>query len=144
MRQLENCDFKLTDDVDHAATNDGPLATDHVRDVTSNDSTNEGTGGQDRGNQRGVAGGEGITLHEWASIDFRDEERRVEDTVDVTGVVTEEDTSERGKGAKEVGLPCDRRLDAVDIGGSDEATSHDSGVWWGLAKGGGGDSSVDC
>ena len=35
--------------------------------------------------------------------------------------LTEEDTSERGKGAEEVGLPCNRTLSHVDIGSSLDA-----------------------
>lgn len=42
---------------------------------------------------------------------------------------TEEDTAEGGKGADEVGLPCDRSLDAIDIaGGSERAARHGCGV----------------
>ena len=45
-------------------------------------------------------------------------------TVDVTRVITEEDTSKRGKGAHEVGLQGDRRL---DDGGGPVHGRHDEG-----------------
>jgi len=44
-----------------------------------------------------------------------DEDLGAEDTVDVTGIVTEEDTTEGGEGAEEVGLPGDGGLDVLDI-----------------------------
>lgn len=53
-------------------------------------------------------------------IDARD--RRL--TVNVTRVITEEDTSKRGKGAHEVGLQGDRRL---DDGGGPVHGRHDEG-----------------
>lgn len=37
------------------------------------------------------------------------------DAVDVAGVIAEEDATERREGADQVGLPGDRRLDAVDV-----------------------------
>jgi hypothetical protein len=66
--------------------------------------------------------------------------------------LTEEDTTERGKGTEEVGLPCNRTLGHVDIGGSLDAlggglligqvivVAHDGGkvgglcAWGELAK----------
>jgi hypothetical protein len=69
-----------------------------------------------------------------STFDLLDEDRRAIDTIDITGVVTttklsatvlastgsqgfglQEDTTKRGEGTHEVGLPCDRRLNAVDI-----------------------------
>jgi hypothetical protein len=53
-------------------------------------------------------------------FETRSQARRRRLTVDVTGIVTEKDTSERGECTHEVGLQGDRRLDdgssAVDVG----------------------------
>ena len=49
------------------------------------------------------------------TLDESDEDAGAGDTVDVTGIVTEEDTTERGEGAHEVGLPGDGSLDALNI-----------------------------
>lgn len=54
-------------------------------------------------------------------MDDLNEDGRASHTVDVTRVITEEETSERGKGADEVGLPGDGSLDAIDVGGGGEA-----------------------
>ena len=57
------------------------------------------------------------------------------DTRDSTSVITEEDTTETGKGAKKIGLEGDRGFDQVDIGrgenGANSSTRHDYGM---LAK----------
>lgn len=42
-----------TDDVDDTAGDDGPFSTDHVRHITGDDGTEEGTGREDRDNERG-------------------------------------------------------------------------------------------
>ena len=45
-----------------------------------------------------------------------------------TRVITEEDTSEGGKGANQVGLPGDWSLNLIDIrGGSKHSTGHVGG-----------------
>ena len=49
-------------------------------------------------------------------------------TVDVTGIVTKEDTSKRGKGAHQVGLEGDRRLD--DGGGPVHGRHDERGLLW--------------
>lgn len=49
------------------------------------------------------------------AFDGIDKDLRAENAVDVTGVITEEDTTERREGADEVGLPCDGGFDAFDI-----------------------------
>merc|ERR1712023_152369 len=117
-----------TDDVDETSQNDRPLATNHVGEITSNESTKEGTSGKDRHNERGVAGADsasaigGIeTLGADGSLDLLDEKRRVEHTVNVTGIVSEEDTTERCESTKEVGLPGNGALSHVDISGSLDA-----------------------
>ena len=48
---------------------------------------------------------------------------KAEDTVDVSRVITEEDTTERGEGADEVRLPGHGSLDAIDIAGGRERSS---------------------
>lgn len=82
----------LTNDIDGAADDNGPLATNDVGDITSNKSTEESTSGQDRDNERGVAradgtAGGGDTIRADGALNLFDEERGVENTVDVTGVV---------------------------------------------------------
>lgn len=54
------------------------------------------------------------------SVDGMVEDGVAENTVDVTRVVTEEDTTEGGKGAKEVGLPGDGSLDVLNVLGRGE------------------------
>jgi hypothetical protein len=113
----------LTNDVDNATSDDGPLATNDVGGVTSDESTEESTGREDGGDERQVAaleGGSGCASGKLSgnvglTLDEGDEDAGASDTVDVTGIVTEEDTTERGEGAHEVGLPGDGSLDALDI-----------------------------
>jgi len=57
------------------------------------------------------------------TLDEGDEDAGSSDTVDVTGVVTEEDTTERGESAHQVGLPGDGSLDALNIVGCGETPS---------------------
>lgn len=104
-----------TNSVDKATDNDSPLATDAVGKITSDESTEEGTARENRDDERRVAFGESILA---LALDLFNEELGAVDTVDVTGIVTEEDTSERGEGAHEVGLPGDGSLDLLDILGS--------------------------
>jgi len=120
----------LTDNVDGAAKNDGPLATNDVGGVTSDESTEESTSGKNRSDEGQVATPEGNSLvvcekvlNVCLTLDESDEDAGTSDTVDVTGVVTEEDTTERGEGAHEVGLPGDGSLDALDIVGCSETPS---------------------
>jgi hypothetical protein len=105
-----------TDEVDQAAENDSPLAADPVGEIASNDGTEEGTTGENGGDERVVGGAEGIH----AGVDGLDEDGGRLDAVDVTGVVAEEDATEGGKGAHHVGLPVDGGLDELDVlGGVD-------------------------
>ena len=106
-----------TDSVDGAADNDGPLAADPVGEVTGDESTEESTARQD-GDDQGLvrtaeSGGTG-------TLDSGDENAGARDTIDVTGVITEEDTTKGGKGAHEIGLPSDGSLDVLDIDGGSE------------------------
>jgi len=114
-----------TDNVDSATNDDSPATTDGVGDITSDNSTEEGTGREDRSNERVVRTGESIVA---SALDELDEDRRTGDTVDVTRVVTEEDTTEGGKGADQIGLPGDWSLNLIDIrGGSKHSTRHVGG-----------------
>lgn len=56
-----------------------------------------------------------------AALDDVDEGLTGCHAVDVTRIVAEEDTTEGGKGADEVGFPGHWRLDAIDIAGGREA-----------------------
>lgn len=48
-------------------------------------------------------------------LDGVDEDSGPEDTVDITGVIAEEDTTKGREGADQVGLPGNWGLDALDI-----------------------------
>jgi hypothetical protein len=82
----------LTNNVNETADNDGPLAADDVGKVTSNKGTNESTGRQNRDNERGVATTDGASATrgvqavgaDTTALDLLDEERGVENTVNVT------------------------------------------------------------
>ena len=108
-----------TDHVDEAAENDSPLAADHVGKVTGDEGAKEGTAGQNGDDERLVRFRDGSGAGA-SAFDGIDEHLRAENTVDVTGVITEEDTTERGEGADQVGLPCDGGFDAFDILGVSE------------------------
>lgn len=115
---------KFTDEVDRAASDDGPLAADHVGDITGDDSTEEGTGRKDRDDERlGGTPERGCVR----SLDDLDEHWRASDTVDVPRIITEEDTTERRESADQVGLPGDWRLNAVDIGRRGERGARHGG-----------------
>lgn len=115
----------LTDDVDEAASDDSPLASDDVCDITSDDGAEEGAGGEDGGDERQVAAAKSFGT---GSFDEVDEDLRAGDTVDVTRVVSEEDTTERGESADEVGLEGDWRFNAVDVARGGEVAQSRHGV----------------
>jgi hypothetical protein len=112
-----------TDDVDDATDDDCIATTNEVGAVTSNECTEESAGGQDGDDERLVWTGEcgGI-----GTFDDMDEDWRASNTVDVTRIVTEEDTAKGREGANQVRLPRDRCLDVVDIvRDSQRGTRHD-------------------
>lgn len=113
-----------TSKVDHATSNNRPLATNVLGDVASNESSEEGTGREDGHDERLVLVGESIG---GGALDGVDEGGGALDTVDVARVVTEEETSHRGEGAHHVGLPGDRSLDALDVGGGVQTSRRDGG-----------------
>jgi hypothetical protein len=84
-----------TNDVDEAAQNDSPLATNHVGQITRDERTNESTSGQDGHDKRSVATSDSASaiwgveaLGTDGTLDLLDEEGRVEHTVDITGIIT--------------------------------------------------------
>ena len=95
-----------------AASDDSPFATNDVGDVTSDDRAEEGTAGEDRGDQRLVRRGESRGV---GTLDDVDEFGDAIDTVDVPRVIAEEDTAEGREGADEVGLPGDWSLNTVHV-----------------------------
>mgnify|MGYP006953142671 CR=1 FL=1 len=70
-----------TDDVDKAADDDSPATTDGVSDITSDDGAEEGTGGEDRSDERVVRTAESGCA---STLDELDEDGRTGNTVDVT------------------------------------------------------------
>ena len=83
---------------DTATSDDSRTTTHHIGEITSNEGTEEGTGGKDRDDEGGVRRRDGGSI---GTGDGSTEFRGGEDTVDVTRVVTEEDTTEGGEGAPE-------------------------------------------
>ena len=114
-----------TDSVDNTTVDDSPLAADEVCDITTSDGANECTKRQDRDNEGGVRGRDGVGA---GALDILNEDCVSEHTIDITGVVTEEDTTEGGKGADHVGLEGDGSFNAVDIGGGLENDGPSRGV----------------
>ncbi len=123
------CSLQNTaDGEDEAAHDDGHATTDKVGNITSNDGSKEGTGRQNGGGQRLVAGGQmegllvgivvghlGVGVGETGVL--ANKVRHTEDTSHPSSVITEEDTSKRSKGAHQVGLDGDGGLDTRGIGG---------------------------
>lgn len=109
-----------TDNVDETTNDDGPLAANELGNVTGDEGAEEGTGRENGDNQGlvGLAEGRG-----GGTVDGADEGAGTRDTVDVTRVVAEEETTDRGKGAHQVGLPGDGGLDVVDVVGGLQTSS---------------------
>jgi len=103
-----------TDEVDNAAHDDGPFAAHHISQITGDDGAEESTSREDRDDQRLVGRRQ---LGSIGAFDGLDEDGGAIDTVDIAGVVTEEDTTKGGKGADEVGLPGDGGFNGIDIFG---------------------------
>lgn len=149
---LENA----ADGEDQATQDDGGSATDEVSHITGHDGTEEGTAGENGGDQGLVAGGKmevlgvggagsvgcatgsaaiGIQIAGILEIGIlTDEVLHGEDTSRPTGVITKEDTTKGGKGAHEVGLQSHGRLNTggirgtTDGNGGNSSTRHDCGV----------------
>lgn len=101
-----------TNGVDHTAIDDGPFAANQIGDIAGNQRTEEGAGRQDGDNQGLVRRRQGSRV---GPLDHLHEQLGAIHTIDVTRIIPEKDTAETGKGAQEVGLPGNGRLDAVDI-----------------------------
>ena len=91
----------LTDNVDGTTDYNSPLATNDVGDITGDEGTDESTSGKNRDDERGVAGADstagcGKTIGANGALNLLDEERGVENTVDVTGVITRGTYDQRG------------------------------------------------
>lgn len=113
--KTEACRGGLEDDThdkDSAAENDRGATTDPISKITSNESSEEGTGRENRGDERLVGRGEGSGVR---SFDGVDEVFHAHDARDVTRVVSKEDTTESGEDAHQVGLDCDGGLDPRQI-----------------------------
>jgi hypothetical protein len=111
-----------TSHVDNASPNDDDPSSELVSQVTSNERTKESTSREDRGNQRVVRGRQSSGVR---SLNEVLEDSRSSDTIDVTGIVSEEDTSKGCEGAKKVRLNSNRGLDPVKVGGtSDDSTTR--------------------
>jgi hypothetical protein len=103
-----------TDHVDDSTEDDSPLAADVVGQITGDDGAEESTSRENGGDEGLVALAQRLgTL----ALNGLDEDLGTVDTVDVTGVVPEEDTAERREGAHQVRLPGDGSLDLVDACG---------------------------
>lgn len=120
----------LQDDtnVEHDTANDDyGTTTEEVGQVTGHDGTEESTGRQDRGDQGLLPGGKGEFSRAFFEVglpqigELLDEVLHAHNTVDITRVITEEDTTERGKGAHEIGLEGDGGLDPFDVGSARHA-----------------------
>jgi hypothetical protein len=143
---LENA----ANDEDEASKNDSHAATDEVGKITSDDSSEEGTGGKNGSGQGLMRLGNnegGLAVGLDLSAVFRhagefdlgvllsgillDEVVHSKDTSHPTSVIPEEDTTKGGKGDNQVGPDGDGRLNARDIvrarNGDDSSTWHDCG-----------------
>ena len=118
--------LSLTDDVDCAACDDSPFATNDVRDVASSNSAKEGTTREDRHDEGLVRGRE--SGRSWAFDAFVELSKAI-DTVDVSRIIAKENTAKRRERAKEVRLPGHGSLNAIDIASGSEgsAAGHDCG-----------------
>lgn len=140
-----------SDHVDDAARDDGHATTEAVGEVTGDEGTEEGAGGQD-GDDEGC--GRGTDFGGVGAFDGADEDLGGEDTVDVSGVISEENTSERGENTTEkavgrvsfvlpegkagsredrtnsqqVSFEGDRSFDLVHVGGALDETHGDGDV----------------
>lgn len=111
-----------TNHVDYAARDDRPFATDDIGKIAGDDSAEEGTAGEDGHDERLVWTAESRSIVAGVGVGKRgvglngvNEVVVAINTVDVSRVVAEEDTSERRKGAHQVRLPSHGSFNAIDI-----------------------------
>lgn len=80
-----------TDHVDTATHDDSPFAANDLGAIATDESAEEGTSREDRDDERSVGSADSSGI---VTNNSSDEEGRRETTVDVTRIVTEEDTTE--------------------------------------------------
>jgi len=114
-----------TDHVDQAAKDDSPFTTNSVGNIASDNRTEESTSGKNTSDEGGVRGAELGSIH---AIDLLVETFVTEDTIDVPRVISEEDTTEGGKGTEQIGLPGDWGFDARNIVGRTKTVDHLGGL----------------
>ena len=110
-----------TDDEDEAAEDDGRTTTNPISEITTHKGAEEGTSRENRGDEGLLPRGEGGGAD---SLDGFDKVLHAHDTGNITGIVAEEDTTERGKDAHHVRLEGNGSLNAGDIA-----------LWHGLSDG---------
>lgn len=91
-----------TNHVDTAANNNCVATSNPVGDITGDDGTKKGAGGQDGDDERLVRTGESCGFF---ALDDFDEDLGAGDTVDVSGIIAEEDATERSEGAEKIRFP---------------------------------------
>lgn len=101
-----------TEEVDTATGDNSPFATNSLSDISGNEGAEESTSRKDRDDQGVVGAGEALGA---LAGDHVDEDPGAGDTIDITGIITKEDTSKGSKGADEICLPCHGSLDGIDI-----------------------------
>lgn len=141
--QSGRCDLEDTSDCENQASHDDRQPTsDKIGDIAGDDGAKEGPGGQNGRGQRLVAGGQvevgdgglvvGVGVLQAGVLP--DEVFHAQDAGHPSGVITEENTTEGGKGTDQVSFGGDRRLDTRGIRrpGDDDWCRH------GCRGGGGG------
>lgn len=118
-----------TNDEDEAASDDSSTATEPISEVTSDQSTKEGSSGENRDDEglsgRGNHESGGTRFAHRQVFEGRDEVVHTDDTRDVTRVITEEDTTKGSESTHQVSLEGDGGLDAssVDAAPADRAST---------------------
>lgn len=105
-----------TNNEDSATKNDGKATTKVISKVTSDESTAEGTDRENRDDKRCLPRQKFSGI---GAADQLDEVVHTLDTTNVSGIVTEEDTSEGGENAHGVSAPCNWGFDTVKVFGGD-------------------------
>jgi len=104
-----------SDDEDHASKNNRCPTPEPIRQIASNQSTEKGTGRENRRDQRLVGRGKRRSA---GPFDGVDEVLHAHDAGDVSRVVAEEDTAKCSENAHQVSLDRDGGLDTSDIVGA--------------------------
>ena len=123
-----------TEDINGTADDNSPFTTNSLCHISGSDGAKEGSGREDGDDERVVGRGEGGLTR----INQVDEHSGAGDTIDISRVITEEDTTKGRKGADEVRLPGDGGLNHLDIVGMVEASNE---TWLGGSRHGNRSSS---